>query len=157
MVIVIVVSGALVHNFNDARNYRQTAQRMVPVYTGFHRMLNWIKDTTPANSIVVGNYDPAYHLYTGRKSIRLSFPDPFSIYYTKEVAREFPRARRLLGWLRKLKACYLVDDAMSAGREHLFYRNLIQAIKRISPGSLSPIYVGGNGSFVVYKVSGCPE
>ncbi len=157
MVIVIVVFGALVHNFIDARNYRQKAPRMVPVYTGFHRMLNWIKDKTPANSIVVGNYDPAYHLFTGRKSIRLSFPDPFSIYYTREVAREFPRAGKLLGWVRQLKACYLVDDPMSAGREHLFYRNLIQAIKRISPGSLSPIYDGGNGSFVVYKVSGCPE
>ncbi|MEE9569620.1 MAG: glycosyltransferase family 39 protein [Candidatus Binatia bacterium] len=157
IVIVIVVSGALVHNFIAARNYRQKAQRMVPVYTEFHRMLNWIKDKTPANSIVVGNYDPAYHLFTGRKSIRLSFPDPFSIYYTREVAREFPRAGKLVGRLRQLKACYLVDDPMSAGREHLFYRNLIQAIKRVSPGSLSPIYVGGNGLFVVYKISGCPE
>jgi len=156
-VMVVLVLGALGHGISDFFNKRVNYQRAVSVHSEFQSMLKWIKDNTPSNSILVGNYDPAYHLFTGRKSIRISFPDPFSIYYTKEVPQDFPMAGRLLSWFRHSSACYLIDNPMIGGREGVFYQNLIESIKRDFPSSMSQLYLGRNKSFVVYKFTGCPS
>lgn len=158
--IALIVFSALGYNFNfSLRNVpERDANESAVIYTEFHRMVDWIKNNTPTDAILVADYDPVYFLFTGRKAIRLSYPDPFTIYYNEEFDREFPGAQKLLDWFRTVGACYLVEDIITGLPElHLYIRNLIEALKKVSPSAFSPAYIGEKGWFVVYKMSGCRE
>lgn len=156
--IAAVVSAALVEDLRvDLRTYREKPQKVFPIYVEFHRMANWIKNYTPPDAILIGDYDPAYYLFTDRKAIHLGGIDNLKSRYVDEARRDFPQAGELLESFRHMKACYLIQDPMIGGAERLYFRNLIHALKKVSPRSLSPLYTGRDGSFVIYKISGCPK
>jgi hypothetical protein len=148
---------ALGHDLLSIQVLREQRLTTSDVYPEFHRMLEWIRDNTTPNAILVGASDPVYYLFTHRRTIRLSYPDPFSIYYRQEVLTDFPHAGRLLAWFRQMNACYVLQDPMIGGREHLYYRSLIDAMRNTSPKSLAPVYQGQGGSFVVYRIDGCHD
>ncbi len=152
VVLLVLVGEAL--NCLALRNAREKAAPIV--YLEFHRMLNWLEKNSGTDAIFVGAYDPAYYLFTGRKAVRLSFPNPLLINYTHNLTPELPNAALLLNWFDQVNACFIIDDPMIAGPERLFYKNLIEALKTNSQKPLSPIYFGGNGMFVVYKIGSCP-
>jgi hypothetical protein len=125
-------------------------------YAQLHRMLDWITEHVPEDAVLVGVYDPAYYLFTGRRAVRLSVQDNFKVYYTDTVVREFPQAGELLAGFQRMRACYLIRDPMIGGREHLYFGNLIEAIRNASASPFELVYSGGNGSFLVYKRANCP-
>ncbi len=120
----------------------------------FHRMLDWINQNVPPEGILVGDYDPAYYLFTGRKSIRLSVN--VMVWYTNEVSRGSARTRDLLESFRSMKACYIIRDPLIGGPEGIYYRNLVERLKEVSPEPLDHLYKGPTAEYAVYKHRGCP-
>ncbi len=153
--IAIVVAGAVAHDFTAFHTARERSQLVTRVYNERHRMFDWIKDNTPVDAILLGDDDPVHYLFTGRKTIRLSYPDPFSVYYSGEVVREFPQARGLLAWFRDMNACYVVQSVILSWRERVYFRSLIDALTEVSASPFVPMYGGGQGFFVVYEIGGC--
>ena len=47
-------------------------------------LLDWIRQNTPQDSILLGNLDPAYYLYTGRKAVRGFSADPYLLFYSEK-------------------------------------------------------------------------
>jgi hypothetical protein len=153
--IAVVLAAALAYNFTAVRTGREHSELINRIFIERHRMFDWIKDHTPQNAVLVSDSDPVDYLFTGRKMIRLSYPDPFSVYYRPEVIREFPQAGDLLAWFKDKKACHVIQSPMFVGRERLYFHNLIEALREVSVSSFEPIYVGGQGLFVVYEIGGC--
>jgi hypothetical protein len=120
----------------------------------FHRMLDWISQNVPPDAILVGDYDPAYYLFTGRKAIHLSVN--MMIYYANEVPRDFPRAIALLESFQRMKACYIIRDPLIGGLERIYYHNLVERFKEVSHTRLSQLYENPTGEYALYKQSGCP-
>jgi hypothetical protein len=155
--IALLVLAGLAHVIGvGLPNYQRWRHGTAPIQTEFHRMLDWVEDHTPADAILIGDYDQVYYLFTGRRAIRLSASFDLKIYYAAGAPREFPQAGALLEGFKRLKACYLIRDPMIGGPERLYYDDLIQALMRVAPGSLTPIYAGADGAFVVYRITGCP-
>lgn len=50
-------------------------------WTDFLQITNWIRTNTDPNTVVVGNLDPALHLYSDRKAIRGFEADPYALFY----------------------------------------------------------------------------
>ena len=46
-------------------------------------LLDWVSANTSKETVLAGNLDPQYFLYTGRKSIRAFAADPFRLYYNR--------------------------------------------------------------------------
>ncbi len=120
----------------------------------FHRMLDWIDQNVPPDGILVGDYDPAYYLFTGRKAIRLS--TNVMVWYTNEDPLDIPRAGVLLESFQRLKACYIIRDPLIGGPEGIYYHNLVEKLKAISDRPLSQLYENPTAEYAVYKQSGCP-
>jgi hypothetical protein len=153
-----VVLLALGHNLLSARALtEQQHDESSPAFREFHGMLAWIRDNTAPDAILTGASDPAYYLFTNRKTVRLSYPDPFLIYYRQDVPTDFADAGRLLAWLKQLNACYVLQDPLIGGKELLYYRSLIEAMKRTAPDALTPVYQDKDGSFVVYRIDRCHD
>jgi hypothetical protein len=45
-------------------------------------LFDYLKDHTPADTIVMANLDPVFYLNTGRKAVRGFFPDGYRLYYS---------------------------------------------------------------------------
>ena len=134
---------------------RPVSGRDVALWTEYDRMIDWIREHLPAEAVVVGDFDPAYYLFTGRKAIRLSVNDNFGIYYASEVVREFPHARDLVDHFQHMGACYVIRDPIIGGWEDVFFGNLIGALGASSPTPLRAVYRSRDGRFIVYRWAGC--
>lgn len=47
-------------------------------------MFHWIRQSIPPDSILLGNLDPTYYLYTERKAVRGFTADSYLLFYSKE-------------------------------------------------------------------------
>ena len=45
-------------------------------------LMGWVRQNTPEDSILLGNLDPVYYLYTGRKAVRGFSADPYLLFYS---------------------------------------------------------------------------
>jgi MFS family permease len=133
------------------------SERYEALRENFQQMMTWIERQTPPDAVLVGTFDPLYYLMTGRRAVRLAYPDPFAIYYTREPRNEFPAAARLLAWYRQIGACWVVQEPMitEPGQITYYYR-LIQALRAASGNTLQEVYRAGDGWFAIYRLQGCP-
>jgi len=157
-IVVVLAVSMLLHAFEYSLVRRSVKNDHEVVKLEFYRMLDWIKHNTPRDAVVIGALDPVYYLLAKRKAVRISYPDPFAVYYMNKVADRFPQAGKLLEWFKEVKACYVIQDPMiGEPRQIYYYFSLIQALRAASPSSLKPVYLRGNGWFMVYKIADCPR
>jgi hypothetical protein len=150
IVAVLVLTTLVVDLGLSWRPNRQRTDSM----SEFHRMLNWVNQNVPVDATLVGDYDPAYYLFTGRKAVRLTMN--VMVWYTTEVPRDFPQARSVLESFQGMKACYFIRDPLIGGPEGIYYRNLFERLKEVSHSSLAQLYQDPTAEYAVYKQSECP-
>ncbi len=152
-VLLIVLSVRLVsfQTISIRRNH------FTPLYVEFHRMMEWVTTHTSQHAILVGDFDPAYYLFTGRHAIRLAFPDPFILWYHGPTAPRAPNGQAFLSWFRTMHACYVVEDRLMGGKEKIYDHDLIQALKDVSQDALTPVYTGQDRAFAVYRIADCHD
>lgn len=156
VVVYILAFAILIHASQEFSERPRKKYEFAQVEPEFFRMLDWVKKNTPADAILVGAYDPLYYLFTGRKAVRLSYPDPSAIYYSHGVDFRFKQAAKSLEWFKQIKACYVVQEPMiSDARQIHYYFSLIQSLRAVRPDSVMPRYLGGGGWFMVYEISDC--
>jgi dolichyl-phosphate-mannose-protein mannosyltransferase len=141
---------------NVRAGWRASREQRPDAFVAFHQMLDWVDRNLPADSILVGDFDPAYYLFTGRRAVRLSVQDNMGTYYSAEVTNDFPHAAELSDWFRRLGACHVISDPMIGGREHIYFSNLIEVLRRTTPGGFRTLYTDRDGAFAIYEQSGCP-
>jgi len=151
----VMVSAALGCSAVSVAAYPAWSRRMEPVGQELHWLFRAIASNTPPNAIVVGWFDPVYYLFANRKAIRLSYSDPFPIFYGRKARPEFPHAQQLLAWFQQIGACYVVRENLFRGPEADSYRAFFEALQRVDSPSLQ--LVDSSRRARVYRISPCVE
>ena len=123
------------------------------------RMLAWAKAHTPQDAILAGNLDPAYYLFTGRKSIRGFTPDPYLLHYAAEDgARPLGSAEDFLRTLDSERVTHLICAPNRAFREGPPLARLSAELVERHPERLRPVYASRDGDYRIYALtSGVPD
>lgn len=151
-----IVAAAVIHNVVSIENNRQIRLLSLPVYTELRDSLDWLRDNTSEQAVVVGNRDSAFYLFTGRKAVRASYPDPYKIWYASEPSAEFPETRTLKDWFKNIGACYFIQETSKvSGMSGIYNSKLLEAMKNRPDSSYLEIYTSPNRWVSVYKDTNC--
>ncbi|HXJ79552.1 MAG TPA: hypothetical protein VMS64_12835 [Candidatus Methylomirabilis sp.] len=155
--LALLVAGILMTTLGQIWLRWSVSDRFAELRENFQQMLTWVDRQTPPDAVLVGAFDPLYYLMTGRRSVRLAYPDPFAIYYTGVQRDDFPEAARLLAWYRQVGACWVVQEPMITEPGQItYYYALIRALRAASDHALEEVYRAGNGWFAIYRIRDCP-
>jgi hypothetical protein len=155
--IFLVAVSATAYNLNYARYERENQRNLAPVYREFSDTLSWIQNNIPRSALLVGDSDSAYHLFTGLKAYRLSYPDPNILYYAPNLVPNTATVNNLRNWLRRVRACYLVYETINLGPWGTYQARLVEAFGGADMNTLLLIYTSTNRWFEVYQLKDCPS
>jgi hypothetical protein len=149
----VVVVAALVSDLDTARLLYRNKTARESMWASFHETAAWLRVHVPARTAIVTTNDPVYYLFTDRRTVRLAYPDPFSIYYRPVNAPGYADPVAVLAWFRRVHACYIVRDPLNGIQQSAFFDKLIESVGRASTPPLQRVYA--NGSFEVLEVPLC--
>lgn len=108
-------------------------------------LLRAIQRQTPPNAILIGNLDPLYYLYTGRKAVRGFAAKPFPLFYSHQPAEtaENPIGgpAQLLHSIQTSGATYWVDSPNSAFAEGPHLKRILDQLQQRYPNAFLPAAV----------------
>ncbi|MBS1826847.1 MAG: glycosyltransferase family 39 protein [Acidobacteria bacterium] len=106
-------------------------------------LLERIRRQTPPNAVLIGNLDPLYYLYTGRKAVRGFAAKPFPLFYSHqpEGGGENPIGgpSQLLQSIQASGATYWVDSPNSAFAEGPHLKQAFEQLRRRYPQAIVPL------------------
>ena len=117
-------------------------------------LLEWVRRETPSATVVTGNLDPAYFLFTERVSVRAFEPDSYALFYAPPGHDLAPLGtvdqfrRRLLG----AHVDYCIWSPAPAFSETPHFRRLLDELGDAYPGSLRVVAGTAASGYVVYAV-----
>ncbi len=143
-----------------AASTRDTLRVGVPAGVGIQdawsdtrQQLDWIRDETPADSVVLANLDPVFYLYTGRKGVRGFQADPYRLFYITE-AGSHP-----LGTLADFRSSvirdrvtYIVRAANNNFAEAPYLDRLILDLAASEPDKIRLVMQGRDARFQIYHI-----
>ncbi|MFN7934798.1 MAG: glycosyltransferase family 39 protein [Bryobacteraceae bacterium] len=108
-------------------------------------LLREIRRQTPPNAILLGNLDPLYYLYTGRKAVRGFAAKPFPLFYSHQPAESADSPiggpAQLLQSIHASGATYWVDTPNSAFAEGPHLQRILHQLQQRYPTAFFPAAV----------------
>ncbi len=115
------------------------------------RMFDWIGKNSRLDAVLVGNLDPVFYLYTGRKSVRAFVPDPYLLHYAAgEGASPLGLPAELLATIRRYRANYLVAAPNASFREGPYFARLTADVLRDHPREFRLVYRSADSRYRIY-------
>jgi hypothetical protein len=117
------------------------------------RALNFISRETPNDATLIGNLDPTYYLFTGRKAVRAYTVEPYLLFYniSHRPDNPFGTADGLRNRLLVTKADYVIITPQSRSEEVRHLRQLVNELAQTFPGSLSLVAGSVDSGYAIYK------
>jgi hypothetical protein len=118
------------------------------------RMLAWLRENTLRDAVLMGNLDPVFYLYTGRKSVRGFVQDPYLLHYAA-VPGAWPLgpASEMLGAIRGYGASYLICAPNASFREGPYLDQLATALVRAHPELFHLVYRSPDSAYRIYAIT----
>ena len=118
------------------------------------RALDWISRETPSDTLLTGNLDPMYYLFTSRKAVRAFAADPYLLFYNVTGPSENPlgTADGLRSRLLAMKSDYLLITATLGREEVRHLRGLVFEVAQGCPGGLIPVLGSSDSNHVIYRI-----
>ena len=117
------------------------------------RMLAWLRGHTPADAVLMGNLDPVFYLYTGRKSVRGFLQDPFLLHYsTTKDSLPLGSPDELLSAIERYGVTYLIRAPNAQFREGPHLSRLSDQLAARHPGSFRCVYRSADSRYRIYAV-----
>lgn len=118
------------------------------------RLLAWVSQNTPTDTVLTGNLDPTYYLFTGRKSVRAFSANPMLLFYNLrgQTANPLGTADDFRNRLTSMKADYLIMTPMTRFEEVPHLERLVSELTQRCPGSLTPAVRSANSEYVIYRI-----
>ena len=112
----------------------------------------WIDSHTRPTDIIASYFDSMVFLYTGRQAFRPLVVAPASPYYG--IASTPVTPDQLLHTLKAQKRCYVLCTPFDRFGDEASLTALVEEIRHKHPGSVSPVFVGEDPRFRIYRVRG---
>ena len=115
------------------------------------RMFDWIERNSSPDAVLIGNLDPVFYLYTGRKSVRGFVQNPYLLHYsTDERALPLGPPAELLETIRWYGASYLVFAPNASFREGPYLARLTADLLREHPDQFRLVYRSADSRYRIY-------
>jgi hypothetical protein len=118
------------------------------------RLLAWTSKETPPDAVLTGVLDPAYYLFTGRKSVRAFNADPYLLYYNmgRRLDNPLGTVPEFRDRLLNVHADYVILTLARGFGEAPHLRELVSELARSCTGSLTPVAHGRDAEHQVYAI-----
>ncbi|MEN8143628.1 MAG: hypothetical protein ABFS14_01635 [Gemmatimonadota bacterium] len=128
------------------------AARCIENWSDSEALHAWLRQNTPADAILLGNLDPALHLYTGRRAARAFSANPVTLYYNFDPGREpLGPSSELVSIMESSRATYLILRPASCFQQMEFLDRQVQDLEDSRPGLLKPVF-SGPGDTRVFQI-----
>ncbi|MCS7023990.1 MAG: hypothetical protein NZV14_04275 [Bryobacteraceae bacterium] len=121
---------------------------------GFDRLaglMDWVSKRTSPQSVLAGNLDPLYYLYTGRKAVRAFQADPYQLIYAQR-GEPIGSPEQLLITLCRAGASYWIESPNSGFLEGKYLVTIQRFLHEHSPQRLPKLFELGDR----HRVYGLP-
>jgi len=115
-------------------------------------LMDWVRQNTPEDSILLGNLDPTYHLYTGRKAVRGFSADPYRLYYTEKPETALGNDQDLIQRIAAYRVGYIVRTPSRFFMEGPIFNGILDKLTSEFPEALRLVKVGSEPSCKIYEV-----
>jgi hypothetical protein len=117
------------------------------------RALEFVSRETPSDATLIGNLDPMYYLFTGRKGVRAYTVDPYLLFYNRSHSPDNPLGTvdGLRNRLLVTKADYVIITPQSPSEEVRHLRQLVNELAEACRGSLSLVAGSVDSGYAIYK------
>lgn len=116
--------------------------------------LDWIRENTPANAIILANLDPLFYLYTGRKAVRGFLANPYGLFYnTGDPARQpIGTLDDLRSTIRNERVNYIIRAGNRTFSEGPYLDKLVLELIHRDPGGFRLVKQNTDPRFQIYQV-----
>jgi hypothetical protein len=128
---------------------QHTRRQQRPVADGFMETIAWIKEHTDEHAIVACVYDPVYHLYTGRLTLRPWVQHAIDFYYPLPHAVGDPDDALTL--LKTLRVDYVIAEPL-AGLEEAPVMRFFAAMLARHQDELTLVFVSHDQHHRMYRI-----
>jgi len=115
-------------------------------------LLDWVRQNTPQDSILLGNLDPTYYLYTGRKAVRGFTADPFFLFYSEKPDTALGQVSDLVQRIVANRIRYVIRTPSLFFKDAVIFNGILDRLILDYPGALHLVKVGTDPSYRVYEV-----
>lgn len=160
MILIVLLGIQMIHGLLSSTREtikRQAVSFVPPMYQQddwavMKELFDWIQKNTPQDSILLGNLDPTYYLYTRRKAARGFATDPYLVYYS-DTQEPAPNAvpdlvKRIAG----NRVRYIIRTPSSYFRDAEIFNGILDRFISCYPEALHLVKEGSDPSYRVYEV-----
>lgn len=116
------------------------------------RLTSWLRKNTRPDAVLMGNLDPLFYLYTGRRSVRGFVPEPYRLHYDGGD-RPLGTPAAMLQTIDRVRAEYLVCTPNLAFREAGPLARLTDELIGSRPGRFRLVYQSPDARYRVYRIA----
>jgi hypothetical protein len=118
------------------------------------RLASWLKQNTAPDAVLMGNLDPVFYLYTGRRGVRGFVPQPYRLHYDPRPG-DWPvgTPADLLQTIDRVRAAYLVCTPNLAFREGRPLARLTEVVVGSHPERFRLLYQSRDVRYRVYRIT----
>jgi hypothetical protein len=138
---------------------RETMKRQAVSFTSeqddwkpVNELFVWIRKNTPQDSILLGNLDPTYYLYTGRKAIRGFTADPYRLYYSLNPEAALGGSRDIVQRIVAYRVGYIIRTPSRFFKEGPIFNGILDRLLYEYPDAFRLVKEGSVPSCKIYEV-----
>jgi hypothetical protein len=121
-------------------------------WSATRELLDWIRWNTPQDSVLLGNLDPTYYLYTGRKAVRGFSADPYLLHYSNKSETALGGVPNLVQRMGTYQVTYVIRTPSVYFTEGKIFNGILDKIISDYPDALRLVKEGSDPSYRVYEV-----
>lgn len=115
-------------------------------------LLDWIREHTPPDAVLLGNLDPTFYLYTGRRAVRGFTADPFQLFYADKPEFPLGKISDLMRTVIERRVNYIVQTPSVRFQEGPFLNSLIDGMVGKYPEVFRLAKAASVPGYAVYEV-----
>jgi hypothetical protein len=138
---------------------RETMKRQVVSFSSeqddwrpVRELLDWARRNTPEDSVLLGNLDPVYYLYAGRKAVRGFSADPFLLFYSRTPETALGGVPDLIHRIVVYRIRYIVRTPSRIFMEGPIFNGILDRLLSDYPEAFHVVKVSSDRSSTIIEV-----
>ncbi len=152
MIMLIANSARIAYSFTVATVHNGIVGNKEENWLDVSELLAWVRDHTEKDAVLVGNLDPMFYLYTGRKAIRGFYSHPYNLLYSPQHLNPLGSVSDFRDSIVRQSASYLIVTPNEGFAERPYFKRLVSELEESWPGALRLLYQGRTPEYRVYRI-----
>jgi hypothetical protein len=115
-------------------------------------LMDWVRKSTPKDSVLLGNLDPVYYLYTGRKAVRGFSADPYLLFYSGKPETALGGGPDLIRRIVAYRISYIVRTPSRFFMEGPIFNGILDGLLSDYPEAFHVVKVSSDRTSKIIEV-----